>query len=318
MIILKKRNCPLCGKNNYKLLFRDKNRREGLNIESNYVKCKKCGMIYLNPILDFKKFKEYDEIYSTKKGYYAKSNHLVKILYFLLEGYNLLFERSRYYHRIDSKKGLDKDGSKKRILDIGCGDGAKLIPYYRMGREVYGVDLSSKSIEQAKKKLPEGAFFCKDLRNAGFKNDFFDMIRADAVLEHIEDPINFLILCRKYLKKNGKLCLYVPNAESFCMKVFGKYNINCWVPFHINFFSEKTARKMLSQAGFQKIKIYYNTPTIYFLLSINQSIASLRKQDKFLIAVPIYEKLLYTIFSPIGWFLNKLKLGEELVIIANK
>lgn len=320
MIELKNRDCPLCTKDNYKILFRDKNRREGLDIESNYVKCNECKMIYLDPIPDFKKFDKYNQIYSPEtKSKYKRSFLLLinKIFDLFLGGYDSLFSKGGYYHKIYSKKRSNLDESQsRRILDVGCNNGEKLLPYSKNGWDVFRVDLSSKSIDEAKKIIPGGHFFCKEFQKANLKKGSFDIIRADAVWEHIENPLKFVIDCKKYLKSGGKLALYVPNGESFCMKIFGRYNINSWVPFHINLFSEKTARAMLKNAGFKEISIFYNTPTIYFLLSINQFLSHLFKKKKFSIHPSIFEKISYIIFSPLGYLLNKFKLGEELVIIA--
>jgi hypothetical protein len=43
------RPCPICHKDEYKWLFTDINRREGLALSANLVECRHCGMHYLNP-----------------------------------------------------------------------------------------------------------------------------------------------------------------------------------------------------------------------------------------------------------------------------
>jgi ssDNA-specific exonuclease RecJ len=60
-----KRICPVCKNTEYKLIFHDKNRREGLDIEGDFVKCSHCGMKYLTNIPAFDDFKDnYTEIYN--------------------------------------------------------------------------------------------------------------------------------------------------------------------------------------------------------------------------------------------------------------
>lgn len=327
MLELVNRNCPLCNSDNYKVLFTDRNRREGIEVKSSYVRCNVCDMIYLNPILNFKKFKEYDQIYFIKKekviidGIIGKINRrifqpIISGLNKLLYNYNKVFDRSLYFHRIFYNLTNNNARTKNRILDIGCNDANKLKPYYMNGWDVYGVDLSLNAINKAKKNIPKGYFFHGEFSKAGFKRRYFDVIRADHVWEHIEYPFNFIVDCKEILKIGGKLILYIPNGESFNMDFFKKFNINVWIPFHVNMFSEKTATKILLNAGYKKVNIYYNTPTIYLLLSINKLISFIFSKDKFSIYPPDFERILYIILAPFGSFLSKIKKGEELIIIA--
>ena len=43
------------------------------------------------------------------------------------------------------------------------------------------------------------------------KNLKFDIVTAFDVIEHVESPVNFLNMIKKYLKKNGIVLIYTPN-----------------------------------------------------------------------------------------------------------
>ena len=61
----------------------------------------------------------------------------------------------RFYGRI-LKHDFKMDGSKKeKILDFGCGGGAALKFFKSKGFKVYGVDISTKDINQAKLIMPD-------------------------------------------------------------------------------------------------------------------------------------------------------------------
>lgn len=314
MIKLKKRNCPLCGVDNCRKLFSDRNRRDNIQIKSNYVKCNKCKLIYLNPSIDLDKFNEHDEVYFSDRRE-IKMNLLKRLFnkaFKVFDLYNRIFDTSFKIKRLDYKKN-SFSGVKKKVLDIGCNVGNQLKPYYKKGWDVYGVDLSLKSVEMAKKVMPKGEFYCKDFKDLNFKDNTFDLIRANAVWEHLDDPIKYTQICLKMLKKGGKLCLFMPAGNTFNMKFFGKYNVNYWVPFHINLFTHKTIKKLMIESGFKNIQVYYNSPPVYFLLSLRQLFGTIKTNNTI-----IFEKIFYLILSPFGLLMNYLNMGEELVVIAKK
>ena len=47
----------------------------------------------------------------------------------------------------------------------------------------------------------------------------FDIVTAFDVIEHVESPVNFLNMIKKYLKKNGIVLIYTPNKNSLGFKL---------------------------------------------------------------------------------------------------
>ena len=63
--------------------------------------------------------------------------------------------------------------------------------------------------------IEPSADYVQDLNNKSWKiNRRFDTIVAGEILEHMENPLQFLNNCYKLLKVNGKLVLTTPNATS--------------------------------------------------------------------------------------------------------
>jgi len=107
------------------------------------------------------------------------------------------------------------------ILDIGCGTGEHLTSYLSTlfpGVEILGVDTDKASIEQARNKY-------RHLKNLTFStslppNCVFDAIIASEVLEHVDNPYQFMLSLRTSLKDNGLLIITVPNGYG-CSEIMG-------------------------------------------------------------------------------------------------
>lgn len=103
----------------------------------------------------------------------------------------------------------------KNVLDAGCGDGrvAQIMGKY-LGIRLYGVDISKKGVELAKKAGVKAKI--ADLsKKIPFKDNFFDLVISTEVLEHVIDPDTFLKEIHRILKPNGLLLLTTPNLSSW-------------------------------------------------------------------------------------------------------
>jgi len=109
-------------------------------------------------------------------------------------------------------KNLSKDAL---VLDFGCGDG-RYFPFFKkffLEKNIYGVEVSSKRIENCKKIGWKKTFLIEEKNKLPFANDFFDFINFDQVIEHIlEENIDFYLdeICR-VLKPSGMLVAVTPN-----------------------------------------------------------------------------------------------------------
>lgn len=105
-----------------------------------------------------------------------------------------------------------------QILDIGCSQGINSILLGREGKKIDALDISSESIEYAKKELEkehpsvqQSVFF--KVSNFMTDNEIdkqYDTVLLTEVIEHISDPDMFLEKVRRHLKPDGKLIVTVP------------------------------------------------------------------------------------------------------------
>lgn len=104
------------------------------------------------------------------------------------------------------------------ILEIGCGGGLALPLFSSTFSEVYGVDLdvsfARKIVEKFglnNVKLFEGDI--KDIRDASFGKQQFDLVFASSVFEHIKDLEKALPAVRDMLSPTGRLITVSPTEN---------------------------------------------------------------------------------------------------------
>src|SRR3989344_4131716 len=80
----------------------------------------------------------------------------------------------------------------KRVLDVGCGDGALMVLLREDGREVAGADLSATAVAHAREKGFTVAQLPDDESPLPFPDGSFECVVALDVLEHVYDPARLL------------------------------------------------------------------------------------------------------------------------------
>ena len=105
----------------------------------------------------------------------------------------------------------------ERILDVGCGDGnfSMLIGEACKAKEVYGIEISEKGVEMARKNGVKCYQLDVDEEDFPFKDNFFDAVFAGEIIEHLYDTDHFLDEVYRVLKADGILVLTTPNLASW-------------------------------------------------------------------------------------------------------
>jgi|SRR5581483_4856552 len=96
-----------------------------------------------------------------------------------------------------------------RVLDIGCGPGIKSKYLLDKGLDIVGIDFSEKMIEIAKREVPLGKFYVKDIYDLKSFDEMFDGIFAQAVLLHVPKNRIKEVLKNLVAKLNTQGCFYV-------------------------------------------------------------------------------------------------------------
>jgi methionine biosynthesis protein MetW len=151
---------------------------------------------------------------------------------------------------------------KKKILDIGCGDGTLMEPLIANKHTVIGLDISGPALTIAKKK----GLNVKDLDLTSDWSekitDKFDVVLAGEIIEHVFDTDKFLVNINNVLKKGGHLVLSTPNIASLPRRImlllgFSPYietTARSYDAGHIRYFTFNSLKALLDQNGFQVIE----------------------------------------------------------------
>lgn len=137
--------------------------------------------------------------------------------------------------------------SPRSILEIGCHSG-HLLSNLQKKYKCKAVGIESGDINNP----PENITIIHDFfPTEKLVNEKFDLIVCQAVLEHVFDPLNFLMSIREHLTDNGILLISVPD----CTKNFLDGDVGLFLHEHISYFTVDTIRFALAMAGLKCINI---------------------------------------------------------------
>jgi len=149
--------------------------------------------------------------------------------------------------------GFEKFRKTNKMLDVGCGPGLFLIEAKKRGWEVYGTEFTDNQLTYLKNK---GINTLKGkLSDDSFENELFDVIISSEVIEHINNPVEEIQQFYRLLRKGGVVYITTPNfnaLERYLLK--GDYEIIEY-PEHLCYYTPKTINLLLTQNGFEKLKI---------------------------------------------------------------
>ena len=171
---------------------------------------------------------------------------------------------SNFKQRIFEKEVYNLNWKKGKLLDIGCGNCRNLLPF--KGMELYGVDFSSKMLEQARKYIKKHNLKVNlkksNMIKIPFKDNFFDCCLFLNSLHHVnkEDADKSLKELYRILKKEGQCLISVWNKYGL-LSLFKKVEGD--VPWHKKnktyyryyyFYNYFEFRKLLLRNNFRIIK----------------------------------------------------------------
>lgn len=141
-----------------------------------------------------------------------------------------------------------------RLLDAGCALGFLLEIAQKKGFEVSGLDVSTYAVKIARKKFGKWIYY-SSLSKAKLPHKYFDAITLFDLIEHLKKPREDLRNLRNSLKNDGLLIIQTGDAGSAWARILGKNWHFYAPPQHLFFFNQKTITQLLTQAGFEVLKI---------------------------------------------------------------
>lgn len=255
-----KTHCPVCGQGvPYKIIYKENFDEKILNedifsarrlpdkIHYRIVKCRRCGLVYGNPILEEQKI---IDLYKKSKLTYQEQIDDLKKTY------------GNYLNQIARLLP-----AKENLLEIGCGKGFFLEEAKEFGfRNVFGVEPGIEAVAHAAKSIQKNIIV--DVLKPGlFQNNFFDVICFFQTFDHITKPNEFLNNCYHYLKPGGLILAINHNIGAWTAKFLGQRCPMIDIE-HPYLYDKRTFGKIFSKNNFKVIKIFdvrNNYPIYYWL-----------------------------------------------------
>jgi len=234
-------NCPcfLCGSERSHILF------ETTYPYFNYPgifrmnRCECCGLLFNSPRLaDNELYKLYGEQYYFFQRREADEFRRVADIYL-------------------RTIAVIPDGiSGKNAVEIGSAKGYFLALLKHLGWDVFGIEISEKAAQHAISRFGIPTFhglIGEYAKTADRKS--FPVVFAIDVIEHIPQPMDFLLNTDKTVGDNGLLIIDTPNgnAQNIATRSYQWQGFN---PFHIFLFTENNLASMLTKLGYSLEKVF--------------------------------------------------------------
>jgi SAM-dependent methyltransferase len=144
------------------------------------------------------------------------------------------------------------------VCDIGCGSGALIAALVALGHRAIGVEPNEHARQRALKRGVEAhAGFAESLPEA-VRNQQYDAIIMNQVLEHCLDARSALRNLAELLKKGGRLCMEVPNNSCIASEELGLVWFHRDAGRHVSFFTPRSLPRLAESIGLRVQKTFYS------------------------------------------------------------
>jgi len=141
----------------------------------------------------------------------------------------------------------EREGKTGKVFDIGCNDGTQLDSFKKIGWETYGCDPAKNLTQTA---LDKGHNVKRDWWGGDYGGPMFDVITAQNVFAHTEDPLGFLRAVKDHLKPDGTC--YIQTSQS---QMYQRNEFDTTYHEHISFFCANSMKTLTERAGLTLTRI---------------------------------------------------------------
>ncbi len=193
----------------------------------------KYGFLETTPLPDISKLSKYYETEEYISHTDAKRNLFEKV-----------YHSVRCYAIKNKIALINKEQTKGKLLDVGCGTGDFLFAAKNNGWDITGIEPNEKARTIANVKNNNSVLDNTELNK--LKENSFDVITLWHVLEHLPNLENDIQIFKKLLKPNGTLIIAVPNYKSFDANYYKEFWAAYDVPRHLWHFSQNSIKSLFN------------------------------------------------------------------------
>lgn len=293
-------DCPICGIDTpYDVKYEANFELESLDFAAKKtskhmffrnVKCKKCKLIYSNPIIPFEQIKKFYQV-----TYFLELNQLE----IMADDYERLFYK--YVPNINEKTN---------VLEVGCANGLFLKRLKKRGiKKFKGIEPSKEAYSVTDSTIKPN-IINDFIDNNLFESNSFDVACSFQTFDHVLEPNDFLQKIFKYIKPGGYFLQVHHNVNSLLPTLLGS-KASTFDVEHIHLWSPKTMKLILEKNGFEIVKIKNITtgylfghalerlPLFSFLKRNLIKLSKWLKLDKLIIRFPVENMVIVSRKKPI-------------------
>ncbi len=296
------------------------------------VKCRNCGLVYLNPrpsndlLGSYYPTDYYPPVQAKSRPKFLKrlSSRLKQ---WVLEDYydypssggaawwrpvrKALLWPDKTWRELKGRYPMPWRGQGK-MLDVGCGAGGNLKTLQDQGWEPHGIEISEIAAAHAR-GLTKGQIHTGIVESAPFPPGAFDLVLMSHSLEHFPSPVETLRRIRRFLKEDGLLVIHVPNVHSLEFKLFGRWWFQLDPPRHFYHFDRASLTGALAKAGFSAQVVRTAVSSVFLMASLDRV-----WKHRFGRELPFRKLIEGLIAGPLSFVAGRLGYGTELTIHAVK
>lgn len=171
--------------------------------------------------------------------------------------------------RANEIRALDRITFAPPVLDIGCGDGlvTKVILSCRGGKFDWGIDISPKEIEKAKKSGSYKNCKVASVYTLPFPDQSFKTVFSNSVIEHTKDLNKAMSEMSRVLREDGTLIITTPSSYLGKYLLGTRYFGDWYSKFfnnlfnHHHLYTHKQWERLLKKYSLRLTSYYYyHTP----------------------------------------------------------
>jgi SAM-dependent methyltransferase len=212
--------------------------------------------------------KLYDAIYRnvSRVPGYSRYHFLAEELLHAHDPLTRIADTEDSYHAI--VKTLNErvsDKSQTKICEVGCGQGYLTYSLVKAGFDCTGVDISANAVALARQRYGDH-YFCGTVQDFCELNAKPDIVVATELIEHLEDPVQFVLTLLSALGEHGIIVLTTPNKPPLCRLIWDTE----LPPVHLWWFTKTglaaIAKQVNCNISFVDFTDFYKTNPQYQLL----------------------------------------------------
>ena len=237
-------DCPICGDSNDNQLF--------VKWGFIYTECRSCSHIYVkNRLRNYILLNLYSESDADSLNRKIQESE----------------QRKKYWYKVYNKYlsyFRETNINNDNILDVGSGNGLFLVHASENSDYVtHAIDFNEDNYNFLVDLVgKENYYFKQRIEEIDFGDKKFGLITFWGVLEHVTNPIEILQKCYEVLDEDGIVIFLIPNIYSRAFKILGISTPTLSPRAHINFFTEKSFKKLCKQTNLKILEFFQELPVI--------------------------------------------------------